>query len=1037
MRQFLVLLNLLLLTSMVWSQTDNDEFRSTWVITWEHISGSSSVEQNQARVRQIMDNHVAANMNAVLWQIRQSGTAYYTSSFEPWGYYAGSSYPGYDPLEYAIEQAHLRGLELHAWFNVFAASSTADGTPAQQHPEWVCRDRDNNPMTSYRALSPGLEEVREYTLDVVMEVVNNYDIDGMHFDYVRWNEHSASILANREADQLAEINTLDGQISDENMEVLLNDRSGRYLYDHLHPYSGGVPSGFSSWEEYWRSSVTEFVQLAHDSIQTVKPWVRLSAAALGKYNWSGWNGYNVVYQDAALWFNEGYIDQLTPMHYHWLTASSFVGMLNGNCPDCWSQFIQPGIEAGRLYTAGPASYLLEDQSLWYNHVSIVNATRNVDWVDGFQFFSYGSWDDFIYFEEAGNTIFNKKTKIRDTGLISQEIPTAPLLFLTQVDSLHYDIVISPSDATTADQWYALYRSTDENFNADSSEIIAIRFGLVDFTLPQIYTGNQNHNGNYYFSATSLNRYWNESGFSNTVVTELIPSFAPLVNNFTITSGDTIPVNTSMTFNFSKSIDITTFPTGFTITPEIGELGFNWSDNDRRVTINRNGNLDTDTDYTLTLSATISDVNGVGLDGNGDGIPGDDYTINFVTFSADNVGPVITSSHPDQILINHSFDVDGVMNVVFDEQLDPETVSESSIILMEGSDTVEIALMLTIQDGHSILDFKPYEPLTTNENFSIHIATDVTDTLGNPLALEHQIVFTTFDEHYSEVVMIDAFRYATSWAAPGYSGSTVGIIGSGTIFEISADNYLPGSTRIGRHKRSAFLRYQWDTAAEVHLIREYLQGGDPRLVEFDNSYILQCYVYGDGSNNKFRFALDEKVGGSWPNHEVSIWYTIDWEGWRLLEWDLSDPAMVGSWIGNEILDGTAYRIDSFQLTHDVENGDVSGQIYFDNLRAIKRMQGVAIDEDYAHQLPSEVTLNQNYPNPFNPETTISYELPARLYTRLAVYDVTGREVALLIDGDQQAGIHKLRFNASDYAAGVYLVRLQTKMGSQVKRMLLLK
>ena len=116
-------ITLLLLVSIVWAQTDNEEFRATWVITWEHIRAGDSVAENQARIRTIMDNHLAANMTSVLFQARQAGTAYYNSSFEPWGSYAGGSFPGYDPLEYAIEQAHIRGLELHAWFNAFHASS--------------------------------------------------------------------------------------------------------------------------------------------------------------------------------------------------------------------------------------------------------------------------------------------------------------------------------------------------------------------------------------------------------------------------------------------------------------------------------------------------------------------------------------------------------------------------------------------------------------------------------------------------------------------------------------------------------------------------------------------------------------------------------------------------------------------------------------------------------------------------------------------------------------------------------------------------
>ena len=1030
------ILGSLLSTMSIMAEETNEEWRATWVITWEHINAGSSVAQNQARVRQIMDDHVAANMNAVLWQARQSGTAYYNSSFEPWGYYAGSSDPGYDPLAYAIEQAHLRGLELHAWFNAFQAASTEPGTPSGEHPEWVCRDESNIPMPSNRALSPGMPEVRNYLVDVAMELVNNYDIDGIHLDYVRWNEYAD--LLNREApDPVEEISALDGEPSDEILALLADPQSGRYLYDVDHPYSGGVPDGFSSWPEFWRASVTSFVEALHDSIQTQKPWVRLSVAALGKYNWSGWNGYNIVYQDAALWFNEGYIDQLTPMHYHWTTGSSFVSMLQGNCPDCWSAYIQPGINAGRLYTVGPGSYILADQDIWGNHVGIVNAVRNVSWVDGFQFFSYGSWEDFVYFDQASQRFFTRKTKVRPSGLISQELPFSPSVFLTQIDSLHYEVTISPSDASTEDQWYALYRSSQDDFHPDSSEIISLKFGLQDMVLPQIYTGNQNHNGVYYFAATALNRYWNESEFSNVVVSEPIPSFPPQVISFSILADDTVAVNSVMRFAFTKSMDQAGFAEGLTIEPDLGLLTFNWSNDDHEVNIVRSANLDTDTEYTVSLAAaSVVDLNGVALDANGDGVAGDSYQLSFFTYGEDTQGPVIVYSHPDLETGASDFDVDDVMNMVFDENLDPTSFTDSSVMIYDGGVLKESAWLLTTLNNHSILSFKTFTRLSTNENVMVVLGGEISDTLGNSMGADVAVNVTTFDEHYTQVTMIDSFRYTTTWESPTYSGSTVGVIGSGCEFGVANTVYLPASTRLSSHKRSAYLHYQWDPAAGTHLIREYLSGGGPRDVVFDNSYILQCYVYGDGSNNKFRFAVDEAVGSTWPNHEVSQWWTIDWEGWKLLEWDLSDPSMVGTWIGNEILDGSAYRIDSFQMTYDPANGATVGQIYMDNLRVIKRMPGVAVD-DLEVELPRTVLLYQNYPNPFNPETHIQFSLPMSMQGRLAVYDIRGRQIAELVNGVLPAGMNQVNFNGSQHSTGIYLVRLETEIGSQTRRMLLLK
>ena len=107
-------------------------------------------------MRKIMDDHVDANMNAVIFQVRQGGTAYYESSYEPWGYYAGYQHPGYDPLAVAIEEAHYEVLNyMHGltFFKLLAPMMVS----AAENPEWVCRDQNGISMSSYRSLSPGLK----------------------------------------------------------------------------------------------------------------------------------------------------------------------------------------------------------------------------------------------------------------------------------------------------------------------------------------------------------------------------------------------------------------------------------------------------------------------------------------------------------------------------------------------------------------------------------------------------------------------------------------------------------------------------------------------------------------------------------------------------------------------------------------------------------------------------------------------------------------------------------------------------------------
>ncbi len=504
-------------------KADNTEFRAVWVITWDYISDSRTASQNKAKIREILDNVKAANMNAVLWQVRQSGAVYFNSSYEPYGYYAGYSYPGFDPLAYAVSEAHKRGLELHAWFNTFQVYSTHSGTPAAEHPEWICTNRDDQYMTSHRCVSPGLQEVRDYTLKVAMEVVNNYDVDGLHLDYIRWNEFDEDDMNNPPSIE-QEMRELDGMFSKKKIQGLAKTAgSKRYIFDKQHPYSGGVPSGYSNWDDWRRDGVTAFVHALHDSIQAVKPWVRLSPAALGKYKkggTSGWNGYYIVFQDAAKWFNRGYIDQLTPMHYHWLNGTDMKDELTSD----WKPYITEGIADGRLYTNGPGSYVLDDNGVWNNHADIVNKVRTLTWVDGFQFFSYSSWQKHHYWETAGSTFFGNRTKVRASAFLSTDTPPAPSLELTKIDSMNYRLTVTPADSLDANQWFALYRSADSVLDVANDEIIHVRFGREAFSVTDSYWGQNRIDGRYTYFATMLNRFWNESEISNAAAGDSVPDF---------------------------------------------------------------------------------------------------------------------------------------------------------------------------------------------------------------------------------------------------------------------------------------------------------------------------------------------------------------------------------------------------------------------------------------------------------------------------------------------------------------------------------
>ena len=993
----------LLLLSNLSAQQKNQEFRATWVITWEYINSGSSVEENKARIREILDNHKKANMTSVLFQIRQSGTAYYQSSYEPWGYYAGYTYPGFDPLQYAIEEAHKRGLELHAWFNTFSVSSTHPGTIPVQHPEWVCRDQNGNPMTSYMAASPGLQAVRDYTINVAMEIVRNYDIDGLHLDYVRWNEYDTDDMLDPPS-QIEQETKPDGSFSERTIKKLTSPEStSRFLYDIEHPYSAGVPAGFSSWEDWWRWSVTEFVKTLHDSIQAVKPWVRLSPAALGKYKTggaSGWNGYYVVFQDAALWFNQGYVDQLTPMHYHWLTGEE---MFNAITSD-WEPDIQQGIQAGRLYTCGPGSYRLVENNVWSNHPGIVNRMRDKEWVDGFQFFSYGSWNGYDYWDEAGSTFFSKKVKVRDINLISE--PAAPSISLNQIDSLNYEIDVIPNSSINDNRWFAIYRSEDDTLDINNDMIVDIHFGNSDYSFTDTYTGLQNYNGTYTYFATELNRYWNESEISNAETTGLIPSFAPTVILTNPPENGVLNISNNIVIEFSKTMDVNSFAGAIVINPPVQVNSLTWTENNKALSISTSGHQ-YQTAYTLTIDSTVTDINGRLLDGNADGIEGDPFVLNYQTNEEDVIGPQIIYSYPSEN--DTGIDVGSIITIVFDEEVDAQSLSSDDINLTDGNSPVGFSFQHTVSDDNkSILCIQPLNLFNRNTNFTVTIGADISDTLGNNAGTESQINFATSGLSYSEIKMIDNFTVPGDWKQPDYSGSTTGILTSGTHFEFTNLVSLPATNP----KKSAKLTYLWDENASSFLIREYLSGGTPQAIYFDTSYVLQSYIYGDGSNTRFRFCIDEYTGTAWGDHEVSNWINIDWYGWKLIEWKLNDPNSVGTWIGDEILNGQYYRIDSYQLTKTSESLN-SGAIYFDDLRAVKKIDGATGVDNEPNTIPDKFLLSQNFPNPFNPGTVINYQLPVGGNVSLKVYDILGNEIKTLVAGYKPAGKYAVEFNAAGF------------------------
>ena len=521
---------------------------------------------------------------------------------------------------------------------------------------------------------------------------------------------------------------------------------------------------------------------------------------------------------------------------------------------------------------------------------------------------------------------------------------------------------------------------------------------------------------------------NESFFTFEDV-DLISKLPPYVESTTPVTGDSaFPAPDPIVLDFSRPMDTGSVEEAFSITP--GSDGeFNWSRNDTRLYFSPAERLDYLTEYTLTIAATATDKYGHPLDGNADSTGGDEFNITFRTGPEDMSPPVVSHAYPGSM--GSDIELHPVATLAFNEPLDPESVSENALeILPFPSGTpVEGTVQHYRVREYSVLSLFPAEKLQPATTYMLRLNAGIRDLNGNVRESDQSIRFSTGDHEY-ETQTIDNFDPGVgNWWVPQQSGSTTGIITDSTD---SAGNQEIVNL-LTRSSRSLQIDYGWDTTATDWLIREYLSGGAPRDFTFDKEYLLQVYVFGDGSGNQFRFALDDNYpNASASNHEVSPWYTVDWSGWKLVTWDMANDG-TGTWLGDGNLDGTL-RFDSIQLTHKT-GGSITGTLYFDDLRLATRVPTSL--ETAESGTPTDFMLSQNYPNPFNPSTRIEYYLPRRSPVHLAVYSLKGEMIRPLVNDIQPQGYHTIEFSGSNLPSGLYIYQLKAKDVVLTRKMSLIK
>ena len=550
-------------------------------------------------------------------------------------------------------------------------------------------------------------------------------------------------------------------------------------------------------------------------------------------------------------------------------------------------------------------------------------------------------------------------------------------------------------------------------------------GLEDSTFDVIVTAD-----NYYSDTSSVT-------ILDTFITfhdiELLSSSSPFITGSFPADGDSLfPAWNDLVFDFSRIMNTASVESAFSIVPST-DCTFSWSNNYQTLTVHSD-NLAFETLYHIYFNDSAMDVHGHQFDGDNNGSPGGQYSMTFVTGPPDMMPPVILSTYPENVTQN--VERHPIINVEFNEAVGPDSVINEIFFLERFVDHSYVpgTNMHYTVDERSVFCFFPDQAIQMNETFVIRIYPGLVDGFNNAMEYSQSFSFQTGSYDY-DITLIDPFEsnIMTNWWDPQMSGSTSGIIADSTGISVNNEivNLLTNSNS------SMQLDYGWDTTAGTWLLREYLSGGSPREVYFDDSYILQAYIFGDGSGNQFRFAVDDNLpltGAEY--HEVSPWYIIDWIGWRMISWNMTHDG-TGTWIGDGDLDGEM-RFDSFQMTYSPGNSQY-GTLLIDDLRIV---QQTALYNDDRLVYPQEFKLFPNYPNPFNPQTRINYQLPKNDHVKLIITDIRGRQIIELKNLRQGAGVHSIIWNGKDrfgqpVSAGVYFALLKAGNKTSTRKMLLVK
>ncbi|MCK9343550.1 MAG: family 10 glycosylhydrolase [Massilibacteroides sp.] len=453
------------------------EVRAVWLTTYSGLdwprfpaTGSTSRKAQQADLCEKLDRLAEANFNTIFIQARIRGDVMYKSSYERMSaVFSGveGRWPGYDPLRFVIQECHKRGMECHAWFVTFPLGSVRN-VRAQGKHSVVSQHRSLClPFKSQWYLNPGLPATSDYLTTLVRELVATYDIDGIHFDYIRYPDKVTSFPD----------------------------------YSSYRRYGKGLKR-----DEWRRQNLNRLMARFYDEVKKIKPWVQVSCASLGKYHRLvempdvGWTAYESVCQDPAQWLAKGKLDMVVPMMYYRYT--NYFPFL-----DDWVRHAN-----GRLIVSGLGAYRMDEQE---GDWALNDVTDQMD----YQRYHGGSGSAFFrcqyvlnspkkFYQELKESYYPYPALLPPLKWLNQDRPVSPGPIQVIEKDAELILTWTPSaEASTKRVTYNLYGTHTDSVDFNSPKDLLLE-GILDTSV--VLSIDTNQVQTFTFAVTASSRYHMES-----------------------------------------------------------------------------------------------------------------------------------------------------------------------------------------------------------------------------------------------------------------------------------------------------------------------------------------------------------------------------------------------------------------------------------------------------------------------------------------------------------------------------------------------